>query len=198
MGNLGARAITAAATVLLFFVLWAAIAARPWAKSSPAATDPRMIALANRERSLKRHAAAVNRIVERRWAAYRVALGRRQASIALAEQRHLHDLELAYASAVAAARAADARSAAARAYAAQVVAWAESGGTRGGLQTVPAQGSAPGSVGSTRVAGSTAASAATTHTSTPAATQTPAPAVPAVAVAPPATAPVTTTSSSHH
>ena len=81
---------------------------------------------------LKKHAAVVNRIVDRRWSAYRVALARRQDAIAVAEQRHLRALESAYVSALAAARTADARAASARAYAARVVAWAEAVTANGG------------------------------------------------------------------
>ncbi|MGZ4463676.1 MAG: hypothetical protein ACXVZP_12695, partial [Gaiellaceae bacterium] len=132
MTNAGARATTAAATLLVFFLLWAGIAARPWTKSRPAAADPRAVALAERERSLKKHAATVNRIVDRRWSAYRAALARRQGAIAVAELRHLRALESAYASALAAAQTADARAASARAYAARVVAWAEAVTANGG------------------------------------------------------------------
>jgi hypothetical protein len=70
------RLYVAAIAVVVFFVAWAAIAARPWA--APAA-DPRLAALQAREQRLQRLSVAVKAQVDRRWAAYRAALAARQA-----------------------------------------------------------------------------------------------------------------------
>jgi hypothetical protein len=73
-------------SLLLFFVLWAVIAARPWAARSGASRvlDP----LAARERHLKHEARVVEQTVRRRWAAYRRRLHAREAQIRALERRH--------------------------------------------------------------------------------------------------------------
>jgi hypothetical protein len=79
MTNHVVRLYTAAAALVLFFVAWAGIAARPWV-GPPA--DPRLIALANREQRLQRDARLVQQVVDRRWADYRAALARSRATTA--------------------------------------------------------------------------------------------------------------------
>lgn len=77
-----ARVYALVATVLVFFVAWAAIAARPWV-SSPASGDAaQAAALSAREAQLRAEAVRVQRIVDTRWASYRKALARRQQQIA--------------------------------------------------------------------------------------------------------------------
>jgi hypothetical protein len=61
--------------VLVFFVSWAAVAARPWAATK---TDPRLAALAQREQRLRADARLVKVVVDKRFAAYRTALAQRQ------------------------------------------------------------------------------------------------------------------------
>jgi hypothetical protein len=78
------RLYSLALTIILFFVLWAAIAARPWARAN---ADPRMAALAAREQHLRHDSALVQRIVAARWALYRVDLARRKAAIATWQRR---------------------------------------------------------------------------------------------------------------
>ncbi len=63
-------------SLLVFFVLWATVAARPWAST---ATDPRVAALRQREARIERQAAAAAQLVAVRWAAYRAALAERRA-----------------------------------------------------------------------------------------------------------------------
>ncbi len=75
------RLYAAAVSLVSFFLLWAVVAAHPWA--TPRA-DPAVAALAARERQFRTDAAAVNRLVDRRWAAYRIALAARQKAIAAA------------------------------------------------------------------------------------------------------------------
>jgi hypothetical protein len=60
------RLYAAAVSLVVFFVLWAAIAANPWETTS---TDPRVVALAQREAALRRDAKLVREIVARRTAA---------------------------------------------------------------------------------------------------------------------------------
>jgi hypothetical protein len=74
------------AALFAFFLLWAVVAAHPWA-TSMATRDPRLSALAQRERGLRADAALVQQIVDRRFAAYKVALARRRVEIAAARSR---------------------------------------------------------------------------------------------------------------
>ena len=55
-----ARLYALALAVVVFFVSWAAIAARPWQR---AAADPRLALLAQRDAQLEREAALVRRVV---------------------------------------------------------------------------------------------------------------------------------------
>lgn len=87
-------------TVLLFFVLWAAIAARPWAARS--AASPALRALAVRERHLRHEARVVEKAVRRRWAGYRRRLHAREAQIRALERRHAALLAAANAAAASA------------------------------------------------------------------------------------------------
>lgn len=75
------RLYAAVGAVLVFFVLWAAVATRPWASS---ATDPRVAALAKRERALRAESVAVQAEIRQRWAVYEAALARRKAQNAAA------------------------------------------------------------------------------------------------------------------
>ena len=73
-------------TLLVFFVLWAVIAARPWAARS--GTNPALRTLAVRERHLRHEARVVEKTVRRRWADYRRRLHAREAQIHALERRH--------------------------------------------------------------------------------------------------------------
>jgi hypothetical protein len=59
------RLYVLAGTLVVFFVLWAAIAAHPW---TSAAADPRLAALGKREQVLRRDAVHVQQIVAQRTA----------------------------------------------------------------------------------------------------------------------------------
>jgi len=72
--------------VVVFFVSWAGVAAKPWATTKP---DPRLAALAQREQTLRADARLVQQVVDRRLAAYQVALRARKAQIATAQARSL-------------------------------------------------------------------------------------------------------------
>ena len=80
-----ARLYSLAGALLAFFVLWAVIAAHPLATTAKA--DPRLHALAQRERHLRADAALVQKAVDRRFAAYRVELTKRRSAIAAAKAR---------------------------------------------------------------------------------------------------------------
>ena len=82
-----ARLYALVAGVVVFFVAWAAVAAHPWqsAPATAAAADPRVAALTLRQQALRLESLRVQRIVQRRWAAYRVALRKRNAAIAAAQ-----------------------------------------------------------------------------------------------------------------
>jgi hypothetical protein len=82
-----------AITLLLFFVLWALIAAKPW--GARAGTSPVLRQLDARERRLRHEARVVEKIVHRRWAVYRRRLRARQAAIRARERRHAEELAAA-------------------------------------------------------------------------------------------------------
>lgn len=69
---------------VIFFVSWATVAAKPWATTKP---DPRLAALAQREQRLRADAKLVQRAVDRRMVAYRIALKARRAQIAAAQEQ---------------------------------------------------------------------------------------------------------------
>jgi hypothetical protein len=77
------RLYAGALALLTFFLVWAVVAARPWAASGEA--DPRMAALERREQSIARESRRVNRVVERRFAVYQRRLARRREEIAAAQ-----------------------------------------------------------------------------------------------------------------
>ena len=83
VGRLYALAIA----LLVFFITWAAVAAKPWATST--ASDPRLQSIAARERQVRAESAAVRRLVNQRWAVYRKQLKVRQGQIADAKHTQL-------------------------------------------------------------------------------------------------------------
>ena len=85
------RLYALAAALVVFYLAWAVVAARPWATSGAAARDPRLVALAQREQRLRTEASMVQKIVagrfsdyRRRFAAYKAAMAKRQAAVAAA------------------------------------------------------------------------------------------------------------------
>ena len=90
------RLYVAGVTLLVFLVLWAVIAARPWASTAPRpGLDPRLAALNGRQRRLEREARVVKRTLERRWRDYRQRLWQRQAQIHELERRHAAEVAAA-------------------------------------------------------------------------------------------------------
>jgi hypothetical protein len=87
-----------AGALLVLFLTWAAIAARPWAPHAAAKADPRWTALVVREQKLRHQSIVVQRVVARRWRVYRVRLAARRHAISAAVSRHQHELAAARAS----------------------------------------------------------------------------------------------------
>jgi hypothetical protein len=81
------RLFALAGTILLFFVAWAVIAAHPWKAEPVAATDPRLVQLAAREKRLRHEAVVVRRTVDHRWAVYRRKLKARRQEIVAAKHQ---------------------------------------------------------------------------------------------------------------
>ena len=78
------RLYALATALVLFFLTWAAVAARPWATRSKR-VDPALQALVARSERLRRESLVVRRVVAHRWAVYRVELRHRRAQIAARE-----------------------------------------------------------------------------------------------------------------
>jgi hypothetical protein len=83
------RLYALALALLVFFLTWTTVAARPWVHSSKRVADPRLTALAAREQHLRHESLVVRRIAQKRWAVYRVELRKRKAQIAAAQQAQL-------------------------------------------------------------------------------------------------------------
>lgn len=106
MTNPVPRIYVLCSAILVLFIAWAVIAARPWVSPPTAKADPRLAALARREVRLRHDAVVVRRIVNRRWHTYTIALRDRRHAIRLAERRHRTQLLAAHAAQVAASSAA--------------------------------------------------------------------------------------------
>lgn len=89
------RLYTLAASVFVLFLVWAVVAAHPWQSTTRQAVDPRVRALAVRERRVRAESLTVRRVVARRWHNYRVALTRRRRQIAAAKKAHQQALAAA-------------------------------------------------------------------------------------------------------
>ena len=82
-----ARLYALAATIAVFFVAWAVIAAHPWQAAAATRKDPRLVKLAVREKHLRHEAVLVRRIVKHRWVVYRKHLMAREKAIAAAKHQ---------------------------------------------------------------------------------------------------------------
>lgn len=60
------RLYALAVSILVFFVAWAAVAARPWATTTSATPDPRVTALVAKEQRVRAEALAVQRVLASR------------------------------------------------------------------------------------------------------------------------------------
>jgi hypothetical protein len=98
------RLYAIALTLVVFFLAWAVVAARPWATAS---ADPRLRTLTIRQAQLQHEAKLVQKVVAARWARYRVRLKARRALIArVTASRAAKSAAAARASAAAAAQVA--------------------------------------------------------------------------------------------
>jgi hypothetical protein len=80
------RLYALALALVVFFLAWALIAARPWAVQSASGADPRIAGLAARERRLRHESVTVAHIVRHRWAVYQIRLRRREQQIVAAKR----------------------------------------------------------------------------------------------------------------
>ena len=87
------RLYATAVALVVFFLFWAVIAARPWAAAGE--SDPRMAAVERREQLLMRKTHRVNRIVKRRFARYERRLAQRRRAIARRERENAASLAAA-------------------------------------------------------------------------------------------------------
>ena len=83
------------ATVAAFLILWVAIASHPWTGPARRPVDPRLTALAARERRLQHEAGQVKQLLAKRWSVYDSRLRRRTRQIALARARYRRKLAVA-------------------------------------------------------------------------------------------------------
>jgi hypothetical protein len=106
MTNHVARLYALATSLIVFFAVWLTISAHPWSQSSTAssAASPQTAALIARERQLRAETRRVNLIVNRRFAAYRKALARRNHVNAVARAQHAGQLTAARNAAVVASQ----------------------------------------------------------------------------------------------
>jgi hypothetical protein len=81
------RLYALAVTLVVFFLTWTVVATLPWGTS--ARPDLRLAALAIREQQLRRESIVVRRLVQHRWAVYRVQLKQRHAQISAAHRAQL-------------------------------------------------------------------------------------------------------------
>jgi hypothetical protein len=94
MTNHVARLYAFATSLIVFFAVWLAISAHPWAQASaaPPAGTMQSARQSARERALQAETRRVNLIVNRRYAAYRRALARRNRANASARAVHSRQL----------------------------------------------------------------------------------------------------------
>jgi hypothetical protein len=83
------------ATVAAFLALWVAIASHPWTGPTTRPVDPRLTALAARERRLQHEAGQVRQLLAKRWSVYDSHLRRRTRQIALARASYRRQLAAA-------------------------------------------------------------------------------------------------------
>jgi hypothetical protein len=83
--NVIGRFWAVAVALVVFFVLWAVLAAKPWVSSGGPA-DPRLSALQAQEQQVQTRAIAAQQTLNQRWANYRAALAKQNGSLT-AQQR---------------------------------------------------------------------------------------------------------------
>ena len=86
--NVIGRFWAVAIALVVFFVLWAVLAAKPWV-SSGAPADPRLSALQAQQQKTQNRALAAQQTLNKRWAAYRSALMKQKGSLTAQQQAQL-------------------------------------------------------------------------------------------------------------
>jgi ABC-type transport system involved in cytochrome bd biosynthesis fused ATPase/permease subunit len=74
--------------LVVFFILWAVLAVKPWV-SSGAPADHRLAALQAQEQKTQNRALAAQQTLNKRWAAYRSALLKQKGSLTTQQQAQL-------------------------------------------------------------------------------------------------------------
>ena len=82
MTNHVARLYAVALSLVVFFLSWAVVSARPWAVHPAPGKDSRLVALERREARLQTESVRVRRIVKRRFHRYEARLRARRRRIA--------------------------------------------------------------------------------------------------------------------
>jgi hypothetical protein len=91
-----ARIYSVALALLVFFLTWAAVAAKPWIGSAASGVpDARVAELVAREDQLQARGAEVQRILDERWATYDSQLSLRNEEIAAARKSNKTDVRQA-------------------------------------------------------------------------------------------------------
>ena len=88
MTNAIGRFWAVALALVVFFILWAVLAAKPWV-SSGTPSDPRLAALQAREQKVQTRALAAQQTLNKRWAVYRSTLLRQKGSLTAQQQAQL-------------------------------------------------------------------------------------------------------------
>ena len=88
MTNTIGRFWAVAVALVVFFILWAVLAAKPWTSSGTPA-DPRLTALQAQEQKTQNRALAAQQTLNKRWAAYRSTLLRQKGSLTAQQQTQL-------------------------------------------------------------------------------------------------------------
>ena len=88
MTNAIGRFWAVALALVVFFILWAVLAAKPWV-SSGTPSDPRLAALQAREQKVQTRALAAQQTLNKRWAVYRSTLLRQKGSLTEQQQAQL-------------------------------------------------------------------------------------------------------------
>jgi hypothetical protein len=95
MTNHTVRLYAFALALVILFLTWATVAAKPWASQQKAAADPRVKALVLRQKRLRHDTVVVQRLVALRWRRYQARLRVRKAAIAVAVRKHKQALAAA-------------------------------------------------------------------------------------------------------
>lgn len=88
MTNSVGRIYAIALAVVVFFILWATIAANPFGQSNKvsATSDPKLLALQARQTAVQNQAIKASQTLNKRWATYRAALIQQKGSLTASQK----------------------------------------------------------------------------------------------------------------